>query len=99
MHVMIDCAATLGSRFNLIFDPNAGRLLHNAWGEFRERPLWLTAGVRTPAGDVWRLPFGREADVFPYLEQFSTLTTIEYRGVHPDLWIEFSMKVRAPTRM
>ena len=96
MHVMTDCAATLGSRFNLIFDPHACCLLQNAWGEFRERPLRLTAGVRTPEGRLWRLPFGVKAYVFPYLEQFSTLTTIEYRGVHPDLWFEFSMKVRSP---
>jgi len=96
MHAMADCAATLGSRFNLIFDPHGDRLYHNAYGQFREQALALTVGVQTPSGELWRLPFGGGGQVFPYLEQHSTLTTIEYRGVHPGLWIEFVLKVRAP---
>jgi hypothetical protein len=96
MHVMTDCAATLGSRFNLIFDPHARCAFHNAFGEFRERRLDLTVGVRLSDGEVLSLPFTSGAPSFPYLEQFSTLTTLCYRGVHPDLRIEFEMRLRAP---
>jgi len=96
MHPIADAAGTLGSRFNLIFDPHGSALYHNAYGEFREQPLYLTVGIRTPDGELWSLPFTTDASHFPYLEHVSSLTTIEYRGVQPALWIEFAMKIRAP---
>ncbi len=96
MHIMADCAATLGSRFNLIFDPSAGCTWHNSCGEFREQALRLRVGVRLPDGQTLLLPFAGGDGGFPYLEQFSTLTTIKYRGVHPSLGIDFRMKVMAP---
>ena len=96
MHVMTDCAATLGSRFNLIFDPAGCCAYHNAFGEFREQPLNLTVGVRPAGGDVICLPFSASGQVFPYLEQSSSLTSLCYRGVHPDLRIAFEMRLRMP---
>jgi len=96
MHVMNDCAATLGSRFNLMFDPHGRRVLQSACGGFRELPLELRAGVRLRDGRLWLLPFADGGETFPHLEQFTTLTTIEYRGLHPGVGIEFGMKVRAP---
>ncbi|MFW6119077.1 MAG: glutaminase domain-containing protein [Planctomycetota bacterium] len=96
MHLIADAAATLGGRFNLIFHPHDRRLYQNAFGRFRERPLELTAGVKGPEGKVWSLPFTDQADGFPYVEQFDTLTSIRYRGVHPGLGIEFTMDIRAP---
>ena len=76
MHPIADAAATLGSRFNLIFDPHGAILYHNAYGDFRERPIDLTVGIRTPEGEVWSLPFTKEAAHFPYLEQLDTATSI-----------------------
>ncbi len=96
MHVMTDAAATLGGRFNIIFDPHDRCVYQNAFGDFRERRMELRAGLRTEDGVFWGLPFASDAQVFPYLEQFSTLTTIEYRGVHPGLGLAFSMRIRAP---
>lgn len=96
MHPMTDAAATLGSRFNLILDPHDNCVYQNAYGDFRERPLDLTVGVKTPEGEVWALPFTRQAKHFPFLEQFDTLTGIEYRAVHPGLWIELVMRIRMP---
>ena len=96
MHVITDAAATLGARFNLIFDPHDHRLYQNAFGDFRECALELTVGIRTPEGQVWSLPFTGAARHFPFVEQFDTLTSITWRGVHPELGIEFSVRVRAP---
>ena len=96
MHLIADAAAALGSRFNLIFDPHGAALYHNAYGEFREQALSLTVGIRTPDGEVWSLPFTGRAQHFPHLEQFSTLTAVQWRGVQPDLGVEFTMTVRAP---
>ncbi len=96
MHVIADAAAALGSRFNLVFDPHEGCLYHNAYGGFRERPLDLVVGVRTPEGKVWALPFTRREAHFPFVEQFSALTTITYRAVHPELRVELTVRVRAP---
>lgn len=96
MHLITDAAATLGSRFNLIFSPHDACLYQNAYGDFREQPLELTVGVRTPDGRLWALPFASRADHFPYLEQFDTLTGITYRGVQPELGIELVMRIRAP---
>jgi len=96
MHVMTDAASTLGGRFNLIFDPHDGCLYQHAFGAFRERPLDLVIGIKTPQGEIWALPFTSSGSAFPYVEQFSTLTTIEYRAVHPDLWVELRVRIRAP---
>ncbi len=96
MHLIADAAATLGGRFNLIFDPHDHCLYQNAYGEFRERPLDLTVGVRTRDGEVWALPFTSRQKHFPFVEQFDTLTAIEYRAVHPGLWIEVRLRIRAP---
>ncbi|MFW6457696.1 MAG: glutaminase domain-containing protein [Planctomycetota bacterium] len=96
MHVMSDCAATLGSRFNLIFDPAGKCVYHNAFGEFREQPLDLTAGIKRNNGELFCLPFTQDNRVFPYVEQSMSLTSLCYRGTHPDWRVEFEMKLRAP---
>jgi len=96
MHIMADAAATLGGRFNLIFNPHDACVYHNAYGEFCEQALDLMVGVRTPEGVTWALPFTARAERLPYLEQFDTLTTIEYRGVQPDLGFELTMRIRSP---
>ncbi|MCK4282745.1 MAG: hypothetical protein KAX44_00390 [Candidatus Brocadiae bacterium] len=96
MHVITDAAAALGSRFNLILDPHEGCLYQNAFGGFRERPLDLTIGVRTPDGEVWALPFTARQQRFPFVEQFDSLTTIQYRAVHPELGLELRVRIRSP---
>jgi len=96
MHLITDAAATLGSRFSLIFDPHDRCLYQNAYGGFREQRLDLTVGVRTRDGEVWALPFTGREQCFPFVEQFDTLTSIEYRAVHPGLWIELRLRIRAP---
>jgi len=96
MHAINDCAATLGSRFNLLFDPHSRCVWQSACGQFRELRLSLSAGIRLPDGEVWVLPFSGEGRVLPFLEHFSSLTRIDYRGVHPELGLELLMRVRAP---
>jgi hypothetical protein len=96
MHVIADAAATLGSRFNLIFDPHEHCVYQHAYGDFRERRLDLTVGLKTPEGEVWALPFTGAAKHFPFVEQFSTLTAIEYRALHIGLWVELRVRIRAP---
>lgn len=96
MHLIADAAATLGSRFSLIFDPHEHCVYQNAYGDWRERRLNLTVGVKTPEGETWALPFTDNAKHFPFVEQFSTLTTIEYRALHVGLWVELRVRVRAP---
>ena len=85
MHPIADVAATLGGRFNLMFDAHDACVYQSAYGEFREQRLELVVGVREPGGRLWTLPFSSQGEAFPYVEQSSTLTTIAYRGVHPDL--------------
>ncbi len=96
MHLMTDAAATLGSRFNLILDPHDHCVYQSAYGDFRECALDLVVGVKTPEGQLYALPFTRRAEHFPFVEQFSTLTSLEYRAVHPGLWIELTMRIRMP---
>jgi len=96
MHPITDAAATLGGRFNLIFNPHDHCVYQNAYGDWRERRLELTVGVKTPEGEVWALPFTGGAKHFPFVEQFDTLTSIEYRALHPGLWVELHVRVRAP---
>jgi hypothetical protein len=96
MHVIDDCAATLGSRFNLIFHPHGNCIFHNACGAFPGQKFYLTVGLRLEDGSIWHLPFCPGKNQFPYVEQFSTLTSLEYRGVQPNLGLDFRMKIRAP---
>ena len=96
MHPITDAAATLGSRFNIIFDPHQRCIYQNAIGRFRGCSLDLTVGVRAPDGQVWALPFTQRREIFPFVEQFTTLTGLEYRGVHPGLGVELRLCVRAP---
>lgn len=96
MHLMTDCLATLGGRFNLILNPYDGCVYQNAYGDFRECPMDMTIGVKTPEGRLWSLPFSSRDQRFPFVEQFSTLTSIVYRGVHPSLGIELCAEFRAP---
>lgn len=96
MHAIADAAATLGSRFNLIFVPGDRRVYHGGYGKFKEQHLDLNAGIRTPEGEAWSLPFTRTVPVLQRQEHFSTLTTLEYRAVHPDSNLRVSLKLRAP---
>ncbi len=96
MHLITDAAATLGARFNLVFDPHDHRLYQSAFGHFRECAMELTIGIKTPEGEVWALPFTDSARHFPFVEQFDTLTGITYRAVHPELGIDFTARIRAP---
>ena len=76
MHPITDAATTLGARFNLILDPHDHCLYQNAYGDWRERPLDLTVGVKTPEGEVWALPFTRSLIVpqAPFAEPLSRFT-------------------------
>ncbi|MFO8008105.1 MAG: DUF4965 domain-containing protein [Candidatus Brocadiia bacterium] len=96
MQPIADAAATLGGRFNLIFHPYDRKVYQNATGRFLEQPLELVAGVRTPEGQTWTLPFSSEATPLPFVEQFAALTGISYRGVHPALGLEVVLEIRAP---
>ncbi|MCD6416360.1 MAG: DUF4965 domain-containing protein [Planctomycetes bacterium] len=96
MQLITDVAATLGGRFNLIFHPRRRRLYQNAFGEFLEIPLQLTAGIKGADGRTWTLPFTRQGKAFPFVEQFDRLTQIRYRAVQPEIGIEFVLDLRAP---
>jgi hypothetical protein len=96
MHLIADAAAALGSRFSLIFDPHDRCVYQSTYADFREQPLDLVIGVKTADGDLWALPFTRRAAHFPFVEQFSTLTGIVYRAVHPGLGVELVARVRSP---
>jgi hypothetical protein len=93
---MTDAAATLGGRFTLVFHPCDRKVYHHAFGRFPGHPVELVLGVREPDGTLWRLPFCDTGSPFPFVEQSATLTTLGYRGVHPELGLEFSVTVRAP---
>lgn len=96
MQLIADAAATLGGRFNLLFHPHARALYQHALGPFPGKALDLTVGVKAGDGTVWALPFCPQAQDFPYVEQFDTLTSIRYRAVHPGVGVELTMEVRAP---
>ncbi len=96
MRAIADCAASLGSRFNLIFDPESRRVYQNTYGRFPGRPLQLGIAVELPDGREVSLPFRDAEEYFERVEYFPSLTGFIYRGIRPDLGLELSLSVCAP---
>ncbi len=91
-----DCAATLGSRFNLTFDPQSRKVYQNSFGESPGRPLQFTAAVKLPDDSEICLPFKDTGCIFEKLDYNSSITGFVYRGLQPDLGLELTLSVRAP---
>ncbi len=96
MLIQTDCAATLGSQFNLVFDPHGKRVYQNSGGGYPGRPLELNASVELSDGRELSLPFKEAGVFFDDLEYFPSLTGFTYRGVRQDMGIELALSVRAP---
>jgi len=96
MHPIADVAATLGSRFNIIFDPHDLTAYLNVNGGFKETALDIAVGVRDAEGRSRCLPFTSRSQTFEYVEYEATATTLTYRGISPKLGLELEMKVLCP---
>ncbi len=96
MRAIADCAATLGSRFNLIFDPENHRIYQDSSESFPGLPMHLTAALKTAEGEEKCLPFKGSSSCFGCLEYFSSFTGLEYQASDPGSGIELTLSVRAP---
>lgn len=68
MHLMTAVLARLGSRFALVFQPQAQHVLHSALGRYLDAPARCT--VALAAGErVRSLPLGRGLPLFEVMEQ------------------------------
>ncbi len=96
MQLITDNASTLGSRFNLIFDPDAHKVYHHTVEKYPGISVSLNAAVELPDGRTFAFPFTSESPLLSNLEFFPTLTDLKYRGNIPELGIEATLNVRMP---
>lgn len=69
MQQMATVVGRLGSRFSLVFDPDAKQVLHSALGRWLDFPTDLAIGVAAESGLAFSLPFTQRFPPFEVIEQ------------------------------
>lgn len=80
MQLMTWTLSRLGSRFNLLFEPNHKRVMHSALGRFCDEPMDLAVGLVEPDGTERVLPLTCQGTPLYNCEQFERFNSITYRG-------------------
>jgi hypothetical protein len=96
MELMATAVGRLGSRFSLVFDPDAKQILHSALGRWLDFPTDLAIGVRSEDEVVRALPFTRRFPHFEIVEQRLTFCGVKYIARSWDLGLTLKTEVVAP---
>jgi hypothetical protein len=96
MELMATAVGRLGSRFSLVFDPDAKHVLHSALGRWLDSPSDLAIGVRSEDDVVRALPFTRRFPHFEIVEQQLTFCGVKYIARSWDLGLALKTEVIAP---
>lgn len=86
----------LGSRFTLVFDPDARHVLHSALGRWLDFPTDCAIGVESEDGEVRALPFTRRFPLFEVTEQHLRLCGVSYTARSVALGIGLRADIVAP---
>ncbi len=89
--------ARLGSRFSLLFEPYARRVMHSGMGRFLDGALDLAVGFVEPDGTARVLPFTQdpEAVTLDNCEQFDRFNSVTYRAHSADYRVRFEFNVHS----
>jgi Glycosyl hydrolase family 52. len=96
MELMATAVGRLGSRFSLVFDPDAKQVLHSALGRWLDFPTDLAIGVKSEDEVVRALPFTRRFPHFEIVEQQLTFCGVKYVARSWDLGLAFKTELIAP---
>ena len=96
MELMATAVGRLGSRFSLVFDPDAKQVLHSALGRWLDFPTDLAIGVKSEDDVVRALPFTRRFPHFEIVEQRLTFCGVKYIARSWDLGLALKTEVVAP---
>ncbi len=96
MELMATVVGRLGSRFSLVFDPDAKQVLHSALGRWLDFPTDLAIGVKSEEDVVRALPFTRRFPHFEIIEQQLTFCGVKYVARSWDLGLTLKTEVIAP---
>jgi hypothetical protein len=86
----------LGSRLNLIFEPQNRQARHGALGLFLDQPADLMLGVQDGRGRRFVFPFSRRGQPLRYVELRLTPTSVTWTGVCVPLSIMVEVSFTAP---
>jgi len=96
MELMATAVGRLGSRFSLVFDPDAKQILHSALGRWLDFPTDLAIGVKSEDDVVRALPFTRHFPHFEIVEQRLTFCGVKYIARSWDLGLTLKTEIVAP---
>jgi hypothetical protein len=96
MELMATAVGRLGSRFSLVFDPDAKQILHSALGRWLDFPTDLAIGVRDEDDTVRALPFTHCFPHFEIVEQRLAFCGVKYVARSWELGLTLRTEVTAP---
>lgn len=96
MRQMATVLGRLGSRFSVVFDPDAKQVLHSALGRWLDFPTDLAIGVRGEDGSVRALPFTQRFPAFEIVEQQLTMCGVNFVARSWELGLTFRTEFIAP---
>jgi len=97
MNLMGDGLAVLGSRIGLIWDPSNRKSFLVRHGAHPGIPLEIHAGIKIKDKTIC-FPLSLENELFGFLDQDNTPSTIKLSGVDPETGIHVKLTVRIPFR-
>ncbi len=94
---MMSCnLGRLGSRFNLIFEPQNQRVRHSALGLFLDQPTDLLAGIEGADGQRHVFPFTKRGTPLQYVETRLSPTSVTWVGECVPLFLQVELTFTAP---
>ncbi|MCS7266153.1 MAG: DUF4965 domain-containing protein [Armatimonadetes bacterium] len=96
MQLMATAVGRLGSRFSLVFDPDAKQVLHSALGRWLDFPTDLAIGIAAEDGQTFALPFTQRFSIFDVVEQQLQMCGVSFLARSLDLGIGLEVEILAP---
>lgn len=86
----------LGSRLNIIFEPQHQRIRHSALGLFLDQHADLLIGIEDTTGKIHAFPFSKRGIHLQYIETRITPTTVTWVGACVPLFVLIECTFTAP---
>jgi len=96
MQLMATVVGRLGSRFSLVFDPDAKQVLHSALGRWLDFPTDLAVGVAAEDGLTFALPFTSRYPTFDVVEQQLQMCGVSFVARSHEIGVGLKVEFVAP---
>ncbi|MFP4054450.1 MAG: glutaminase domain-containing protein [Phycisphaerae bacterium] len=95
MALMSTCLGRLGSRYSIIFDPIRQEVQYGGLGLLCQQTGQITVGIDTEKG-FKSLPLHKKAKGFFNVDQWQTMTSVNFEGNCPDTGLRLTASFVAP---